>query len=273
MFRRCNATISVAMVIGFVTAITRGEVITCSGTGTAGDTELCFPTSGSLVIFGSGYFMEHFSSDPEHRSFDTTWNFEEIQCDDFNLRASVLNRVQTQVYVQGGALDNQVLCLLPQINERILSVRMQGSLSCAGSNCGMSNTCNQWSLSTTITIITDDRPCLTNNDEICNNVNDCNQNGYRDTCEPDCDNDGIPNGCDSNGCPGPIGPDDADFDLNCTIDVFDLFELLAHWGDCPPLPQPCPWDLNGDATINVFDLFVLFNAWGPHADGPLCSLE
>jgi hypothetical protein len=52
-------------------------------------------------------------------------------------------------------------------------------------------------------------------------------------------------------CPGDLTGDSV-------VDVFDLLELLAAWGDCPG----CDADLNGDDVVNVFDLLELLGAWG-----------
>jgi hypothetical protein len=52
-------------------------------------------------------------------------------------------------------------------------------------------------------------------------------------------------------------------DLNGSgsVDVFDLLELLAAWGPCPP-PTLCPADLDGSGSIDVFDLLALLANWG-----------
>lgn len=47
------------------------------------------------------------------------------------------------------------------------------------------------------------------------------------------------------------------------VNVTDLFQLLAAWGDCPqPCPPSCAGDLNDDCTIDVSDLFQLLANWG-----------
>jgi len=58
-------------------------------------------------------------------------------------------------------------------------------------------------------------------------------------------------------CPGDINGD-------TFVNVFDLLDMLAAWGDCPqPCPPSCAADLNGDCIVNVFDLLDLLSAWGP----------
>jgi len=52
-----------------------------------------------------------------------------------------------------------------------------------------------------------------------------------------------------------------DVDGNGMVDVFDLLELLAGWGDCSD-PNDCPADVDGDGMVNVFDLLDLLAAWG-----------
>lgn len=48
-----------------------------------------------------------------------------------------------------------------------------------------------------------------------------------------------------------------------SINVSDLFQLLAAWGDCDqPCPPVCPADLNDDCDVNVNDLFTLLANWG-----------
>jgi hypothetical protein len=51
------------------------------------------------------------------------------------------------------------------------------------------------------------------------------------------------------------------------IDVQDLFQLLAQWGECDAGCGNCPADLTGpggvpDCDVNVNDLFVLLSGWG-----------
>lgn len=52
-------------------------------------------------------------------------------------------------------------------------------------------------------------------------------------------------------------PSDANSDE--VVDVQDLLDLLAGWGDCP---APCPSDANDDGVIDVLDLLQLLASWG-----------
>jgi choice-of-anchor B domain-containing protein len=45
------------------------------------------------------------------------------------------------------------------------------------------------------------------------------------------------------------------------VDVLDLLELLADWGECPLPPNGCPADVNGDGTVDVVDLLSLLANW------------
>jgi len=53
---------------------------------------------------------------------------------------------------------------------------------------------------------------------------------------------------------GPIG----DTNLDGLVDVADLLELLASWGDC----DPCIEDFDADGVVGVFDLLLLLGSWG-----------
>jgi hypothetical protein len=50
----------------------------------------------------------------------------------------------------------------------------------------------------------------------------------------------------------------ADIVPNCAVDVLDLLELLASWGD-----TGVPADINGDGIVDVVDLLILLSEWGP----------
>lgn len=58
-------------------------------------------------------------------------------------------------------------------------------------------------------------------------------------------------------------PEDKLGDLNGdgVVNVFDLLDLLADWGECADV-EDCPADLNGDGSVNVFDLLDLLANWG-----------
>ena len=77
---------------------------------------------------------------------------------------------------------------------------------------------------------------------------DCNQNTVPDECDPDKNGNGIPDDCET--CLGDINQD-------WVVNVLDLLELLAHWGE----PDGSA-DLNEDGIVNVIDLLVLLALWG-----------
>jgi len=52
-----------------------------------------------------------------------------------------------------------------------------------------------------------------------------------------------------------------DLDGDGDVDVVDLLELLAAWGECPDPPADCPADLNGDGVVDVIDLLTLLGNW------------
>ncbi|MHC4653300.1 MAG: hypothetical protein ACYTES_20885 [Planctomycetota bacterium] len=47
-----------------------------------------------------------------------------------------------------------------------------------------------------------------------------------------------------------------------TVGVNDFLLMLAAWGTCPDLPDPCPADLDGDGSVGVTDFLWLLGAWG-----------
>ena len=55
----------------------------------------------------------------------------------------------------------------------------------------------------------------------------------------------------------------ADLNGDGRVSVNDLLDLLATWGACPGLPDPCPADLNSDGLVNIIDLLQLLTEWGP----------
>lgn len=64
---------------------------------------------------------------------------------------------------------------------------------------------------------------------------------------------------------GELGPISILGDLNNDgmVNVTDLFQLLAAWGECDnPCPPYCFADLNEDCNVNVSDLFMLLANWG-----------
>jgi len=52
-----------------------------------------------------------------------------------------------------------------------------------------------------------------------------------------------------------------DLDCNGAVDIADLLELLAQWGDCPAESE-CSGDLDGSGTVDVSDLLMLLANWG-----------
>ena len=100
---------------------------------------------------------------------------------------------------------------------------------------------------------------------------DCNANGVPDECEPDCNENGIADTCDiadgtspdenGNGIPDECD-EPADIDGDGTVGVNDFLLMLAAWGTCPDLPDPCPADLDGDGSVGVTDFLWLLGAWG-----------
>lgn len=101
---------------------------------------------------------------------------------------------------------------------------------------------------------------------------DCDLNGVPDSCESadlvaDCDGDGIPNACEiragtavdanNNGIPDNCECQ-GDIDHNGVVNVDDLLDLFAAWGD----PNPGEADVTGDGVVNSRDLAALIANWG-----------
>jgi hypothetical protein len=62
-------------------------------------------------------------------------------------------------------------------------------------------------------------------------------------------------------CPGDVNDSGA-------VDTTDFFDLLQNWGECPAVPELCPWDVNGpeggpDGVVSTADFFTLLQNWGP----------
>jgi hypothetical protein len=99
-------------------------------------------------------------------------------------------------------------------------------------------------------------------------VADCNDicPGYPDTV--DCNENGVPDGCDIhvNGTSDDINqngvPDECeclgDLDASGTVDGADLAILLGAWGACPG----CPADLDASGVVDGADLAILLGSWG-----------
>jgi hypothetical protein len=44
------------------------------------------------------------------------------------------------------------------------------------------------------------------------------------------------------------------------VDVTDLLDVLAAWGDCADICD-CPADVTGDGVVDVSDLLLVLGAW------------
>ena len=72
-------------------------------------------------------------------------------------------------------------------------------------------------------------------------------------------------------CDGPtscIG----DINLDGTVDVMDLLQVIGSWGPC----TACPADIDGNGAVDVMDLLEVIANWGPCpgevcADGWICG--
>jgi hypothetical protein len=53
-------------------------------------------------------------------------------------------------------------------------------------------------------------------------------------------------------------------DMDGTVDIRDLLELLAHWGECPPPASCCGCDIDRDGWCDVSDLLLILEHWGQH---------
>ena len=90
-------------------------------------------------------------------------------------------------------------------------------------------------------------------------LTDCTANGVLDAWdiatgdEVDLDNDGIPDSCQDQVCPGDLNDDGQ-------VNGSDIGTLLGAFGSTDP---PRGTDLNGDGIINGADLGMFFAVWGP----------
>ena len=84
---------------------------------------------------------------------------------------------------------------------------------------------------------------------------DCNDNGVADGCDiyngtsDDVNGNGVPDECECL----------ADVNSSGIVDIDDLFDVLAAWGDC----NGCPEDINSDGTVDIDDVFAVLAGWGP----------
>ena len=83
---------------------------------------------------------------------------------------------------------------------------------------------------------------------------DCDGNGVADGCDiatgaqPDRNDNGIPDICEL----------PADLNGDGSVDLTDLIQLLAAWGDCA---GPCVADLDGDGSVGFNDVLLLLAVW------------
>ncbi|MHC5115261.1 MAG: hypothetical protein ACYTGP_12630 [Planctomycetota bacterium] len=88
---------------------------------------------------------------------------------------------------------------------------------------------------------------------------DCNTNGQVDECDIglgvslDENANGVPDECE--------GPIVGDLNGDGVVDILDLLDLLAQWGDCPDPPDPCPGDLDLSGDVGINDLLILLANW------------
>ncbi|UCD75713.1 MAG: hypothetical protein JSV91_02125 [Phycisphaerales bacterium] len=68
--------------------------------------------------------------------------------------------------------------------------------------------------------------------------------------------DGTANFCIKGLVGTPLCPADVNGDE--TVNIDDVFEILAHWGE-----DSGPCDVNADGTIDIDDVFAVLAAWGP----------
>ena len=54
-------------------------------------------------------------------------------------------------------------------------------------------------------------------------------------------------------------PCPADVSGNLTVDIDDVFAVLAAWGE----DGKCREDVNDDGTVDIDDIFEVLAAWGP----------
>jgi hypothetical protein len=68
----------------------------------------------------------------------------------------------------------------------------------------------------------------------------------------------VPSVHHSTSIPGCVISCPADIDGNGAVNVSDLLNLIAVWGDC----DACPQDINGSGSVDVSDLLELIASWG-----------
>jgi hypothetical protein len=98
-----------------------------------------------------------------------------------------------------------------------------------------------------------------------NIYSDCNGNGISDECDIldgtsiDLDENGVPDECEVN-CFNFAGGEctASDFDNNGEVNIADLLQLIAAWGNSTGVE-----DLDNDGDVDVADLLILIGDWGP----------
>ena len=50
----------------------------------------------------------------------------------------------------------------------------------------------------------------------------------------------------------------ADVNGDGVVDIDDLFDILAHWGE-----GSGNWDVNDDGTVDIDDVYAVLDNWGP----------
>ena len=90
---------------------------------------------------------------------------------------------------------------------------------------------------------------------------DCNLNGRPDECDiagggsEDINRNGVPDECE---CIGDVTG-------NGRVDFADILDIMSAWGEC----TGCDEDTNGDGVVDTADLLFVLASWGPcDAAGP-----
>ena len=134
-----------------------------------------------------------------------------------------------------------------------------GFKACFGSAPGPDDTCSLHDVdqSGTVDLNTDFMVFLTVYTGL---LPDCDQNGILDLIDIlnnpglDTDDNGILDVCQ----PTCLGDSNGDGDVGAS----EFLELVASWGPCPDLPEPCPLDLNADRVVDVQDFLLVLGLWG-----------
>ncbi len=46
-----------------------------------------------------------------------------------------------------------------------------------------------------------------------------------------------------------------------SVDIVDFLNVLAAWGPCPGLPDPCPADFDNSGTVDIVDFLTVLANW------------